>query len=355
MNIMEMKAAPLSQHEFTIETAVGARDLEGIDRLWREVYETDFDSKYEWAYRSDPDGASLFVAKIPDGSVIGMIGVVRRRFSVNWRMMEAWQLVDFVTAPSHRNLLTALSLQKHVIRIHPGCGISLLYGFPNERSVRVQLRAGFKELGMMGRWVKPLNLKAHLEKKNVPLAGLIAPIGNAVFRMSDFFHFSIAEGYACGKLDSFDRSFNVLWESASTRFLGIGRRDAEYLNWRFVANPDIRYEIFALLRADSLPAGYIVYAVREGVCHIADVLAESEKAMFLMLMKFSQTMRRGSISMISFQFGGDDKVGSVLTRAGFILRERGTRVLIYAGPIPEENRLAERLSFWYLTEADRDV
>jgi hypothetical protein len=355
MNIMEMKAAPLSQHEITIETAVGARDLEGINRLWRDVYGTNFDSKYDWAYRSDPDGASLFVAKMPDGSVIGMVGVVRRRFSVNWRMTEAWQLVDFATAPSHRNLLTALSLQKHAIRIHPGCGISLLYGFPNEKSVRVQLRAGFKELGMMGRWVKPLNLKAHLEKKHVPQAGMIAPIGNAVFRISDYFRFSITEGYACKKLDSFDRSFNALWESASTRFLGIGIRDAEYLNWRFIANPDVSYDIFALMRADSLPAGYIVYAVREGVCHITDMLAKSEKAMFLMLMKFSQMMRRESISMISFQFGGDDKVGSVLTRAGFILRERGMRVLIYAGSIPYENRITERMSLWYLTDADRDV
>lgn len=351
----EKKASHLSPNELKIEPAATAQDLEGVDRLWREVYGTGFGRRYAWAYQKDPSFASLFVAKAPDRSVTGMVGTIRRRFWVDRRVMEAWQMVDFVTAPTARNLVTALALQKHVIQTHPQHGISLLYGFPNEKSVKVQLRAGFKEMGLLERWIKPLNLREHLEKMDVPLAGMLASIGNTVLRMSDSLRFSFADAHEERKIDRFDRSVTTLWETASARFTSIGYRDAEYLNWRFVDNPETRYEISALVRPGSLSAaGYIVYTIGDGACCIADMLMESDKAMFLMLMMFSRIMRNRRVRVISFQFGGDENIRDVLMQAGFLLRERKTRVLVFAGSNVGGERI-KNLNSWYLTEADRDV
>jgi hypothetical protein len=75
----------------------------------------------------------------------------------------------------------------------------------------------------------------------------------------------------------FDGGVDKLWESVKGRFDLAARRDARYLNWKFMESPHVRYQA-AVLRHDDAVAGYVIYRhVREPqgrVTLIVDFLAD---------------------------------------------------------------------------------
>jgi hypothetical protein len=58
-------------------------------------------------------------------------------------------------------------------------------------------------------------------------------------------------------IDSFTPEFDRLWEKLSPRFYAIVRRDAQYLNWKYVQQPHIEYARFAVRKVDELN-GYVI-------------------------------------------------------------------------------------------------
>jgi len=59
-------------------------------------------------------------------------------------------------------------------------------------------------------------------------------------------------------LRRFDRSFTELWERIACRFDLAVRRDAAYLNWKYVEPPHVRYSLVGLKRDDRFD-GYAVF------------------------------------------------------------------------------------------------
>jgi len=56
----------------------------------------------------------------------------------------------------------------------------------------------------------------------------------------------------------FSPEFTDLWTRLAPRFQFVVRRDAAYLNWKYIQAPHVRYTIAALVR-DGEAAGYVVY------------------------------------------------------------------------------------------------
>ena len=56
----------------------------------------------------------------------------------------------------------------------------------------------------------------------------------------------------------FDESFTRLWERIRGQFSFAVRRDAAYLNWKYIQAPHVRYSV-AVLERDGEAAGYVVY------------------------------------------------------------------------------------------------
>jgi hypothetical protein len=65
----------------------------------------------------------------------------------------------------------------------------------------------------------------------------------------------------CEPIRRFDSSFGALWERIAPKLDLAVRRDAPYLNWRYVEPPHVRYSIVALRRHGELH-GYAVYRHR---------------------------------------------------------------------------------------------
>ena len=80
-------------------------------------------------------------------------------------------------------------------------------------------------------------------------------------------------------IQRFDDSFTTLWETLAPKFALAVRRDAAYLNWKYVSAPHVRYCI-AALRRDDRNIGYAVYRhlhePRGRVTLLVDFLADPD-------------------------------------------------------------------------------
>ena len=80
-------------------------------------------------------------------------------------------------------------------------------------------------------------------------------------------------------IQRFDDSFTALWEELAPKFDLAVRRDAAYLNWKYVNAPHVRYSI-AALRRDDRNVGYAVYRhlhePRGRVTLLVDFLADPD-------------------------------------------------------------------------------
>ena len=80
-------------------------------------------------------------------------------------------------------------------------------------------------------------------------------------------------------IQRFDESFTALWDELAPKFDLAVRRDAAYLNWKYVGAPHVRYCI-AALRRDDRNVGYAVYRhlhePRGRVTLLVDFLADPD-------------------------------------------------------------------------------
>jgi hypothetical protein len=65
----------------------------------------------------------------------------------------------------------------------------------------------------------------------------------------------------CEPIRRFDTTFTALWERLAPKFDLAVRRDAPYLNWRYIEPPHVRYSVVALKRQGEVH-GYAVYRHR---------------------------------------------------------------------------------------------
>ena len=81
------------------------------------------------------------------------------------------------------------------------------------------------------------------------------------------------------QVQRFDESFTQLWEKLAPKFEFAVRRDAPYLNWKYINAPHVRYQIAALLR-EGQTAGYAIYRhvhePRGRVTLLVDLLADPD-------------------------------------------------------------------------------
>jgi hypothetical protein len=107
--------------------------------------------------------------------------------------------------------------------------------------------------------VKPLTRRA------VRLPHLPTPINRLISAVTHPFVQVVARSRPlraeCEPIRRFDSSFTALWEQLAPKFDLAVRRDASYLNWRYIEPPHVRYSAVALKRQGDVH-GYAVYRHR---------------------------------------------------------------------------------------------
>jgi hypothetical protein len=125
--------------------------------------------------------------------------------------------------------------------------------------------------------VKPLTRRAvRLPNWPMPVNRFVSAITHPVIRVVSRSRPLRAE---CEPIRRFDATFSSLWERLAPKFDLAVRRDAPFLNWRFIEPPHVRYSVVALRRQGELH-GYAVYRHRHEplgrVTMLVDFLVDPE-------------------------------------------------------------------------------
>ena len=338
-------------------------DQEQLLRLWTNHFfrnQTKARSRYQWMYADNPEGPpKIWLVKDAEGSVVGATAVAARRLRILGREVLAGQAVDLVVEPEHRTVLPALLLHRAILRELPNSDFDLLYGFPNERSEKVVLRAGYRRLGALRRWSRPLRVRDRLEPllRWKPLTRASSLFVETGLRLT--WHPALRGGVRdCygAVLDEPPLGLNDLGHGSGLGCQALGCRSGKFLAWRFKGGP-ARHRFFQVTRTDSTLLGYIAFRIDDGSASVSDFFAIDVGAMTRVFLVFSEWIRTSGAKTISLSFMGSPLFQDSLQRSGFFRRDSEGSVVVYPGPSlsPEETETVMDKDGWFLTVADRDV
>jgi hypothetical protein len=159
-------------------------------------------------------------------------------------------------------------------------------------------------------------------------------------------------------IDRFDDSFSTLWENLAPKFDLAVRRDAAYLNWKYVNAPHVRYSIAALRREDR-NVGYAVYRhvhePRGRVTLLVDFLTDPEdEAGFATLLHWVDREARNADSDKIRGFAMHAGFRRILRRSGYFQVKSTLQFVAKVNGVPVDPSFYDRTDTWHVTLGDSD-
>lgn len=296
-------------------------DRRAVEALYRRVFGSDAAEasrlRWEWQYRRNPNNPlgepEIWVAR-EGPAIVGQYATMPVRLGVNSREVQASWGMDVMVAPERqRHGLGEVLFRTWDRNVGASLGLGL-----SEASYRLFKKLRWPDVGPVPCLIKPLSRRALRHPKwPLPVNRLISAVTWPVVAIVSRARPLRAEVRI---VQRFDDSFTGLWERLAPKFDLAVRRDAPYLNWKFVAAPHVRYSIAALLR-DGKTAGYAVYRhlhePRGRVTLLVDFLADPDDEQgFATLLRWIDREARDADS---------DKIRTFEMHAGF------RRVLKHSG------------------------
>ncbi len=346
---------------YSVVRADVRKDRPQILSIWERNFTDVPRERYTWFYENNPCGEALswLVTDQKTNSVVGSTAVFPRSIKLGGKKALAGIAADFAVNPEHRSLSAALKLQKAAISECKENNLKLIYGFPNEQSEAVLIRAGYRKLGEVQRLAKLLRTKDKL-KKYLPLPGVNLLSVSLDFILALFSkerNYVKANDFQIELPKGFDKRYDLLWEEAKSQFEVIGERNREYLNWKYVDNPHKRYHIFSLAeKGGKKILGFVVFYLQDKRCFVADLLyANSDFALRCLLTQFILFVRKEKVDSISISILSPPSLVKSFKALGFHSRKENSKVMIYVDGASPYLPLVMNKENWFLLEGDRDI
>jgi hypothetical protein len=312
------------------------------------------EARFDWVYRQNPHGRGrLWVATDPtSGEAVGIAGAFPRRMSVFGRDELAWLLGDFCVSDAYRSVGPALALQRACLAEVGAGGIPFCYDFPSSGMMAVYRRLRINPLGHMVRLRMVLRVDTRLRElvANRAISRSLSAVANL------FLAPRRAQGRSASGLEvslhasPLGREFTELNRQMANPKVVMVERSAEYLSWRYLANPVHRYEVLTARQADRM-VGYAVFRQDDRTMTLVDVFPDPRGATTTDLVQGAVRVawRRG-LEAVDISLLESSPWISCLKEAGFKQRET-LPVVVYA---PRDGTQVGTEMNWFLSDGDRD-
>ena len=234
-------------------------DRRGVDILYRRTLGSDAANanrlRWNWQHLRNPYNPSgrpgIWVAR-EGPTVVGHCPTLPVRVSLKGLEIDGAWGTDAMITPERDGQGLGDALVRTWDR---NSGAVLALGVAGEPSpLLTQLR--WPRSNTLPCLVKPLTRRAvRLPHWPMPINRLVSALTLPVVRVVSRSRPLRAE---CAPISRFDPSFDSLWERLAPSFDLVVRRDAAYLNWRYIEPPHVRYVAVVLRRQGELH-GYAVY------------------------------------------------------------------------------------------------
>jgi GNAT superfamily N-acetyltransferase len=260
-----------------------------VDALFRRVFgdaQADASAeRWNWQYAMNPSagGPQIWIAR-DSGKIVGQYATMPVCLSVAGREVDASWGMDVMVAPERqRQGLGELLFQTWDRHTGASLGMGLSVG-----SHHLFRKLKWPDVGPVPCLVKPI-ARGALARPHWPAVvnGLVSSLA-APFVAGLRKRGPIDPGVR--RLEHFDGRFTDLWKRVASKFDFAVRRDAGYLEWKYVERPHLRYSIIALERDDRVD-GYAVFRhsdePRGRVTVLIDFLADpDDRDTFPALLRF---------------------------------------------------------------------
>jgi GNAT superfamily N-acetyltransferase len=336
-----------------------ADDKRAVEALYRRVFGNDAAEssrlRWEWQYRRNPNNPGhepeIWIAR--EGTVIvGQYATMPVRLSLGGREVQGSWGMDVMVAPERQRQGLGEVLFRTWDR---NVGVSLGLGL-SESSYRLFQKLRWPDVGPVPCFVKPLTRRA-LRRPDWPtginriVSALTLPIVKVVARNRPL----AAEVRLIGR---FDDSFTALWEELAPKFDLAVRRDAAYLNWKYVNAPHVRYSVAALRRSDR-NVGYAVYRhlhePRGRVTLLVDFLVDpdDESGLGTLLGWVDREARQADSDKIR-GYAMNARFRRVLKRSGYFQVKSTMEFVVKVNGLDVEASFYDHTDNWHVTLGDSD-
>jgi len=230
--------------------------------------------RFAWLYTTNPAGRGRLWIATDDktGEIVGTAGAFPREIYLEGRETTGWVLGDFCIAERYRALGPALALQRACLEDLAATPAALFHDFPHRRLMPIYTRLRVGPPRLMRRLVRLLRVDdkvADLVGSSLLGRGLAAAANSVLARRarpprtSATVVTGLLEG-PCGP------EFSDLASKVSADYGTCLRRSAEYLNWRYGANPIQPHDLVTVHQEGRL-AAWAALTQDAGVGGLVDV------------------------------------------------------------------------------------
>jgi len=318
------------KHE--IEKINNNYDVDTILNIWQESFPKLDEKRIKWSYDNNVTAKPfLFCLKTNDlkKNAIGLLTLFPRNFYLKGKQIPCGISGDFAIKKKYRSLGPAILLQKYLLANKTPYDIIL--GFPNKPAEKIQMRVGFKPIGKINLYIKPIKSSYVLKKiKKSYLAKPFSPVIDLFLKLRDFKHKHNQEIQIIQDPDKINTKFDKLLDSGKTNYSLIGERSYKYLHWRYFENPYKKYSLFAIEdKKTKKLLGYIIYMVHKDIAMIDDFLFNGLSKTFNDLFyNFTSFCQKNGYAAIYLHMFYNTKIDSFLKNNGFIKKITDQNILI---------------------------
>ncbi len=334
-------------------------DRRAVEALYRRVFGNDAAEasrhRWDWQYRRNPNNPGhepeIWIAR-EGPALVGQYATMPVKLSLKGAEIRGSWGMDVMVAPERQRQGLGEVLFRTWDR---NVGASLGLGL-SDSSYRLFQKLNWPDVGPVPCLVKPLTRRA-FRRPNwpVPINRLVSALTLPVVLIVARTRPLRAE---VRLIQRFDDSVTALWNELAPKFDLAVRRDAAYLNWKYVSAPHVRYSI-AVLRRDNRNIGYAVYRhlhePRGRVTLIVDFLADpdDEGALRTLLHWIDREARQADSDKIRV-FAMHAGFRRVLRRSGYFQVKSTMEFVVKINGIEVEPSFYENTDAWHITLGDSD-
>jgi GNAT superfamily N-acetyltransferase len=312
--------------------------------------------RFDWLYTENPHGpARVWIAVEPGtGKGTGASAAFPRRLYVDGVLRLGYVLGDFCIDPEYRSLGLALQLQRACLEQLVSTSAVLSYDFPSDRMMAIYRRMKIAPMGQIVRWSKALRADRQIGKvaKRPQLVRILSAPVNKLLEWKDI-AFRSSQGWTIGEHRAdCQEEFTLLARNVGSRYGTCVERSAEYLNWRYLRHPLVRYELLTARRGTELMS-YVVFSQTEEDAKIVDLFGFGDTTMWNALMAHVLLrLRARAVLTVSTPVLATDPWAGLLRKWGFRPREKSPVVVCELGRTAATSQ--DLPSPWFLMDGDRE-
>jgi GNAT superfamily N-acetyltransferase len=347
----------------------GAADREVQARLYNACFKKQVDAAaLAWRYDGSPHGKSVsFLSRLESGeAVAGYACSPRLALAKGDEATRAplGETGDVMTQPQWRKKGLFSALDRACMQATKELGWPAVFGLPNRRSVQIFLELGWKRVGTIRPWTFLLRDDEGSRRERARegrLQGWLVPLGVRKGRAA---RAKLVERsgkrFQARALDRFPSEVEGLSRSVEKRFALMARRDAAWLDWRFMKSPSGRHRALGIFDEKGALVAYAVVQLPrpgEAVGWLVDVLAPDDDTLAAAMSAALERLELQGAALVQAHAVDGSWWCERLQEAGFLSPRASNHLIVIAWQNDPGHPIAQAAldaRGWYLTDGDRD-